>query len=118
MAGEDHPAVGELMALLREEAAVIRRGALSDLAALAARKAELVEALPALSGPAFRGDLARIGAAAEANGSLLAAALRGIEAARVRLTIIREAALRLDSYDSMGRARTVSFAGGTVERRA
>lgn len=107
-----------LLALLAEEAAALRRGALGDLAALAARKSELVAALPATAGPAFRNDLARLRAAAGANAALLAASLRGIEAARARMAAIREAALRLDSYDSAGRARTVSFAGGTVERRA
>ncbi len=107
-----------LMALLADEAAAVRRGTLGDLAALAARKSELVGALPAAPSPAFRHDLVRLRTMAEANASLLAAALRGIEAAHVRMGAIREAAVRLDSYDSAGRARTVSFAGGTVERRA
>jgi len=107
--------LGALTALLAAEAEAVRHGALSELAALASRKAELVGALPAAAGA---GDLCRIRAAAEANGQLLAAALRGVEAARARLAAIRRAGTRLETYDRAGRARAVSFTTGTVERRA
>jgi hypothetical protein len=110
--------IAALIALMAAEAEAVRRGALSDLGALAARKAGLLEALPALAGRARAEDLARIRTAAEANGRLLSAALRGVEAARARLAAIRGAAVRLDTYDSAGRGQTVSFVGSTVERRA
>lgn len=110
--------IAALAALLAAEAEAARRGALADLAALAVRKTELVAALPASVGPALARDLAPIRAAAEANGRLLAAALSGVEAASARLAAIRAAIARLDSYDATGRATTVRFAAGSVERRA
>lgn len=118
MRTETESAIGALIALMADEAEAVRRGALSDLGALAARKADLLKALPALAGQARAEDLARIRAAAEANGRLLSAALRGVEAALARLASIRGAAMRLDTYDSAGRGQTVSFSGNTVERRA
>ncbi|WP_413864924.1 hypothetical protein [Albidovulum sp.] len=118
MRAETESAVGALIALLTAEAEAVRRGALSDLGALAARKAGLLESLPALAGRARAEDLVRIRTAAEANGRLLSAALRGVESARARLASIRGAAVRLDTYDSAGRGQTVSFVGSTVERRA
>lgn len=118
MRSETDRAAGALIALLVAEAEAVRRGALMELGALAARKADLLETLPALAGRARAEDLARIRTAAVANGRLLSAALRGVEAARARLASIRGAAVRLDTYDSTGRGQTVSFAGSTVERRA
>lgn len=115
----DHDGViAALTALLAAEAEAIRRGALPELGALAARMAELMAALPAAPGSVPAHELMRIRVAAEANSRLLAAALRGVEAARARMTSIRRAGLRLDTYDSAGRARAVSFAPGSVERRA
>ncbi|MFN6951413.1 MAG: hypothetical protein ACK4NE_02300 [Albidovulum sp.] len=104
--------------LLAREADLIRRGNFADLPDLAARKAGLIELLASASDGADVSALDGLRAASEANGRLLAAALRGIAAARARLAAIHAAGAGLDTYDRHGRAQRVTFAGGRVERRA
>lgn len=115
MTAECGETVAELRALVERESEAVRRGAFAELAALGARKAALIEALPPTLDLA---DLHGLRAACEANGRLLEAALGGIAAARARLAAIRQAGTRLDTYDRVGRAQRVSFAARTVERRA
>lgn len=104
--------------LLAREADLIRRGAFADLPDLAARKAGLIELLASAPDGTVPGALEGLRAASEANGRLLAAALRGIASARARLAAIHAAGAGLDTYDRHGRAQRVTFSGGTVERRA
>lgn len=109
---------GSLDTLLRAEALAIRQGDFTAFAAMAERKSDLVDRLLELSrrdaGPA----LARLKSRAEANQALLSAALQGVKAARARVDAIRRVGTRLDTYDSAGRAQSVSFGGGVVEKRA
>jgi hypothetical protein len=110
--------IAALRALLDAESVAIRQGDFAQFGALGARKAALVAALPGLGDGAPLRDLKRLRTAAEANGRLLAAAIRGVAAARARLASIRQVGTRLDTYDSAGRARSVRFGEGSVERRA
>lgn len=110
--------IAALKDLLAHEADVVRRGAFAEFASLADRKQALIASLPDASGLPDARALRDLRATCEANARLLEAALRGIAAARARLASIRGAGLRLDTYDSAGRARSVTFVGGSVERRA
>lgn len=113
--------LGELADLLEEEAALLRRGDLSGLDALAARKEQLADALEgawAVSPPP-REALAALAAAAARNAALLAAAGEGLRAARRRFAALCAAAAGLDTYDGAGRLRTLPRpAAPRLERRA
>ncbi|SPH23454.1 hypothetical protein DEA8626_02517 [Defluviimonas aquaemixtae] len=104
--------------LLAEERLAVRLGDLGTLDALAARKADILERLAAEASAAPHETLARVKELAAANQTLLSAALDGLRSARARLTAIRDASSRFDTYDRAGRAHSVSLAQGTVERRA
>lgn len=110
--------IGSLDKLLRAEAKAIRQGDFAAFATLAERKSDLVDRLLELSRRDAAPALARLKARAEANHALLSAALQGVKAARTRVEAIRRVGTRLDTYDSAGRAQSVSFGGGAVERRA
>ncbi|WP_347311641.1 hypothetical protein [Defluviimonas sp. SAOS-178_SWC] len=110
--------IATLDALLRDEAEAIRRGNFTSLEALAARKTDLVGRLPDLPRRDADGALSRLRSRAEANQRLLSAAIEGVKAARARVEAIRRAGSRLDTYDSAGRAQSVTFGGGGVEKRA
>lgn len=110
--------IGSLDELLRAEAQAVRRGDFSAIATLAERKTALVDRLMRLPRRDVGAALARIRARATENQHLLTAAIQGVRAARARVDAIRQAGLRLDTYDSNGRARTVNFGGGEVEKRA
>ncbi len=104
--------------LLRAEAQAIRRGDFAALGGLAERKGDLVGQLTGLRGRDVAPDLSRLRSRADANHRLLSAALQGVRAARARIDAIRRVETRLDTYDSTGRAQTVSFGASEVERRA
>ena len=110
--------IGTLDALLRAEAQAIRQGDFAAFAAMAERKSDLVGRLMELSRRDAAPSLARLKARAEANQALLSAALQGVKAARARVDAIRRVGTRLDTYDSAGRAQSVTFGGGAVEKRA
>lgn len=110
--------IGSLDTLLRAEAQAIRQGDFAAFAALAERKSGLVGRLMDLPRRDAAPALARLKARAEANQSLLSAALQGVKVARARVDAIRRVGTRLDTYDSAGRAQSVTFGVGAVERRA
>ncbi|OYX41625.1 MAG: hypothetical protein B7Z02_14990 [Rhodobacterales bacterium 32-67-9] len=110
--------IGSLDETFRAEAQAIRRGDFSAIGTLAERKATLVDRLMGLPRGEVGSALARIRARASENQHLLTASLQGVRAARARIDAIRQAGIRLDTYDSSGRARTVSFGGGAIEKRA
>lgn len=118
MAHDGAALIAALRALIARESEAIRRGLFDELPGIAARKAYLIEALAPVAGDASPGDLAGLRSAVEENGRLLAAALRGFADARARLMAIHGAGVRLDTYDSHGRAQRVTLGGGQVERRA
>lgn len=118
MAREGQAVIAALRALTVEEARAVRQGAFALLPELGVRKAALVERLRQVTDTGDAQDLSRLRAASEINGRLLQAALRGIGAAQARLAAIRQAGMRLNTYDNRGRAQSVSFAAGQVERRA
>lgn len=107
-----------IAALLDAQRGAIRRG---DIASLG-QVGEQLEALLHRLGPSLTRDdaprLDRLKREARETQRLLGAALRGVQAARSRVTAIRDAGARLNTYDSRGRAQSVSFGDATVERRA
>lgn len=100
--------------LLDVERHAIRTGAFAGLAELAARKEELIKRVRA----APADTLERLRGRARINQHLLASALKGVRAAQRRLDMITRASRSLNSYDALGRARTVASGGSSVERRA
>lgn len=105
-----------LVALLEEERRVLLAGDFAALADLGDRKERLLAIAESSTRPDAPG-LAALRSAAEANRLLLAAALRGVRAARERLDTARSGGPALSTYDASGRAETHGR-GTTVERRA
>ncbi len=118
MSTEAPALIASLDTLLRAEAQAIRQGDFGAFAALTERKSDLVGRLMGLPRRDAAPALGRLKARAEANQTLLSAALQGVKAARARVEAIRRVGTRLDTYDSAGRAQSVTFGGGAVERRA
>lgn len=118
MAHDRAPLIAELRSLIARESQVIRSGSFDGLPGIAERKASLTEALTKATDAATADGLAVLRTELEANGRLLAAALRGFADARARLLEIQGAGDRLDTYDRHGRAQRVTLGGGKVERRA
>lgn len=110
MAGDAVPA---LERLLEAERAAIRSGDFAGLERLAAEAERMAGRLGAEAGPAA---LQRLRNRAEANRRLLAAAIRGVEAARARLEVIMSGGL--STYDDRGRTQALSGPSRAVERRA
>lgn len=92
----------------------IRNGSFVGLAELVARKESLIDGLNGAPAEV----LERLRTRAESNQHLLGAALKGVRAAQRRLEMITRAARSLDSYDALGKARTIASGGPQVERRA
>lgn len=114
---EEAPLAG-LAAVLREERALILRGAWAGLEALAARKAAGVEALAAGGAPeaaagagSLLRDLAR-------NQALLGAAIEGFREAGRRRAGLREARAGFSTYDAGGARGPVAAPRPRVERKA
>lgn len=114
MQDETEARLAELIDTLRLERDVIRSGDFAALPALVARKDAVMELL---KGTPARKLVAAQEMALE-NQRLLGAALKGVRAAQARLDAIRKATKSYTSYDSKGRAQTISTSKGTVERRA
>lgn len=106
--------------LLQVERHMIKDGNFGALASLAATKdglmRELLEApqVKPLSPEIF----ARVRAMAERNQQLIQAALKGIRAAQKRLDHIQRASKSLQSYDRLGRHKTIGASTSSIERRA
>lgn len=113
MATNDH---NDLARLLDEERRCLKNGALGDLAPLIARKQALVAALS--SGRSDLPGLRKTLMQAEENQRLIAAALKGIQSAQVRLRAIRDAGNGMVSYTAKGRAVRLDQGVSQVERRA
>lgn len=100
--------------LLDVERHAIRAGAFVELADIVSQKEALVGKLGGVSAEG----LAHLRGKAEQNQRLLVAALKGVRAAQRRLDMIQRASRSLNSYDALGRARTIGSGGPNVERRA
>lgn len=108
--------VEALRQLLSSEAAALQAGDLAALQALAGQKADLLASLAA-SPPPPAASLERLRAEAGRNAGLLAAAQRGLAAARQRLAELQRAAAP-QTYDALGRRRRLGPVAAAVERRA
>jgi len=106
-------AVNRLARLLEEERNALLTGNLEQVGALAAEKEALADAFDDTNAQALAGlshDLVR-------NGALLAAAREGVTTVLATLSKQREARNSLSTYDSQGRASTISNAPKGTERR-
>lgn len=103
------PMVSELLTLLEAESKAILAGQYTDIDDLAARKIDLFGALQRQPPPTD--DLRRVSELLSRNQAMLAAAIRGIGAARVRLAALRAVRDGLQVYDQSGR-----FAAAPVTR--
>lgn len=106
--------IEDLEGVLQVERHMIRAGTFDGLEQLAIRKERLLVALEGTSAEL----LVRVKDLAEANQRLLGAAIKGVRAAQRRLDMIQRASRTLNSYDKLGRARTIGDGGSSVERRA
>lgn len=93
--------VTDVLALLETEADAILAGKYTVIDDLAARKADLFSALQRVPPPAD--DLRKISELLVRNQAMLAAAIRGISAARLRLEALRAVRDGLQVYDQSGR---------------
>ncbi|WP_343116393.1 flagellar protein FlgN [Ostreiculturibacter nitratireducens] len=110
--------ISALEEMLDAERHAIRNAEFDGLGKLAARQAELLDRLVASVESPDATALLRLKARADANQRLLSAALKGVQAAKRRLEMIRAASRSINSYDGRGRAQTISCGNSTVERRA
>jgi len=114
MQNETDDRIARLIDILRLEKDVIRNAEFAALPDLVARKEAVMDEL--------KGTPARLLMTAREmaleNQRLLDAALKGVQSVRKRLAEIRQASKSYTSYDSSGKARTISPEGGSVERRA
>lgn len=106
--------ITELEGFLQVERHMIRNGQFEGLERLATEKARLLTALTGT--PAQM--LTRARDLADANQQLFDAALKGVRAAQRRLDMVQRANHCLDSYDQLGRARSIGNGDSSVERRA
>ncbi len=111
-------ALTALDGMLDAERHAIRNGEFGGLESLALAKGRLLEQVTASVGRADGDALARLRDKADANQRLLAAAIKGVRAAQRRLDMIRRASSSLNTYDSLGRAQSITPDRGSVERRA
>ncbi|WP_116133251.1 flagellar biosynthesis protein FlgN [Tropicimonas sp. IMCC34043] len=107
--------VKDLAALLERERTALIGGRLDDLGGLVAEKQEIIARLAPYADSAGLHGIRRL---AHRNQLLLEAALRGVSAARLRLTEIRQAVRQFDTYTSEGEIRRVHSGGSRTERRA
>lgn len=103
------PTTTELRSLLETETAAILAGDYALLDDLAPRKDQLFHELQ--QAPRAAADLRAISQMLARNRALLGAALKGISAARLRLTALKAVRDGLQVYDQSGR-----FAASTVTR--
>ena len=108
-----------LHATLSREADLIRRADFAALTACSVDKEHLMAQL-SLAAPANPQHLTALHAHASRNQALMAAALRGVTAARRRFERLRDAQTALHTYDHLGRKNDIAV-GDTatrIERRA
>ncbi|CAM4064710.1 hypothetical protein [Palleronia rufa] len=106
--------VADLLALLEAERAHLRRGDLAAAAALIPRKTACVEKLERKG---ITRPIDALTEAAELNLKLLDAAKSGVEAARDRLTVIRDG-VTTSTYSERGQRTRIAAVRPELERRA
>lgn len=106
--------IAALEDVLRMERNALLNGDLDQIPMIVERKQQVFETLEG----ADRARLAGLMQLAEDNQQLVSAALKGIRAAQLRLSQIRNAASSLESYDKNGQARTIGAETSSLERRA
>lgn len=106
----------ELLDLLRLERLAIISGAYEQVNNLSKRKSDLLSGLRRSRNSAET--LKRIAAAIEHNQVLLAAAIKGIGAARDRLNALSKVKDTLSVYDKSGQMAQVPFAKPGLEKKA
>ena len=109
--------IQSLHGLLEEEEQQVRRANFADLELQGQEKSRLIDLLmvtKSVDAVALQGlrDHAR------RNAALLAAALRGVRAARRRFDLLRRVQTSLNIYDNRGRRLDVQIDSASVERRA
>lgn len=112
-----HDLCDEMLDLLEQEEAALLQGHLDTLARLAPEKERLTKALLALPPSGADTQLTRMRQSAARNAALLAAARRGIAAARNRLRQLAEGPT-LNTYDQRGQRQSLTPGARHVERRA
>ncbi|WP_299281320.1 flagellar biosynthesis protein FlgN [uncultured Tateyamaria sp.] len=113
-----HATIDSLNDLLDTERAALLEGNLDDISRLHSRKESLINDLNA---PDFPGGphIGTLQDKLRRNQLLLDAALDGVRSVTRRLASIRQVRQSLDTYDSLGKKRTVTVAdGGTLEKRS
>ena len=120
MDSEVSAALEKLEGLLEVERHMIREGSFDGLDALAREKEAAMKIV--LDNGAERGlhasRLTRIRDIAARNQGLIGAAIKGVLAAQSRLAMIQRASKSLNSYDQLGRARTIDSGSNRIERKA
>jgi len=109
-------AARSLIAALDEESIALRTGALLDLPQIADKKSSLLIALESEKGLAA--DLAKIRAKAARNEALLAAAIKGVQAARDRLAALNEVKTGLNLYSEKGKMKYLKPGATALEKKA
>jgi flagellar biosynthesis/type III secretory pathway chaperone len=110
----------KLEGILEVERHMVREGNFDKLDMLAEEKEAAMHALSLHSDSAqiFKEQLVRVASIAARNQRLIGAALKGIRAAERRLEMILRANKSLNSYDRLGRAKTIGGGSNNVEHRA
>ncbi|SFB05532.1 hypothetical protein SAMN05421688_2607 [Poseidonocella pacifica] len=109
---------GELDTLLDEERSALLGGELEQIAALMARKIELIEQLESLE-EADREQLSGLHTKATRNQELLDGSLRGIRAVANRLSDLRKLRREMETYDQKGQKNVIpGTPARKLERRA
>lgn len=103
-----------ILAHLEAERHALLTGQFGLLEAMAAEKADLFAALPEDDPELLRDVAARV----QRNQRLLAAALDGVQTARVRIAQLRDVRDSLRTYDSQGQKSDLHRARPSIERKA
>ncbi|WP_299728718.1 hypothetical protein [uncultured Tateyamaria sp.] len=115
---EIQAAMDALEDLLDAERAALLVGKLDDVSRLHAQKEGLIAALTDHASE-NRAAFETLYHKVERNQALLDSALHGIRSVARRLSAIRQVRKSLDTYDSLGRKKTVDVRpGGSLEKRA
>lgn len=109
---------GRVRDLLEREHAALLAGQLDTIARLAPERERLMGQLADSAERASLPGLRALRVMAEHNEHLLAAARRGLEAARTRLAQLRNGGPRLNTYDRQGQRVCLDATPGRLERRA
>lgn len=109
-------AIRQLLAVLDQEGAALRNGDLGALPEIAEQKIKLSAEIQKQTFDQKQLEILR--AKASANASLLAAAIRGIKAARSRLDALSEVRDVLSVYGPAGQIERVPTKRSDVERKA